>query len=118
MSAGCESLRAIAAGLEEQAFLQLAGANGRLCRSLGCWRRPASLSTTQAWSAREATSHSDQEVRKETAGLAVFDLPGEEVCEARLGMLDGALMISACPQLAKADMPPQGGAPFPQRTRG
>ena len=32
----------------------------------------------------------------------MFDLPGEEVCEARLGMLDGALMISACPQLAKA----------------
>jgi hypothetical protein len=39
----------------------------------------------------------------------VFDLPGEEglLRKRGLGMLDGALMISAWPLLAEADMQPR-----------
>ena len=62
---GCELLRGIATVLRGVAFPRPATANGLLCRSLGCWRRPPSLSRPQASPA--ACKASPQ---KERAGLA------------------------------------------------
>jgi hypothetical protein len=42
---GSESLRAIAAGLDERGIPAARGASGLRCRSADCWRRPAPLST-------------------------------------------------------------------------
>ena len=44
-AAGCELLRAIAAGLEESGIPAARGGKCSAVRSLGCWRRPPSLST-------------------------------------------------------------------------
>src|ERR1700716_7029 len=46
--AGGESLRAIAAGLEERGIPAARGASGPLSKWRGCWRRPAALSPAQA----------------------------------------------------------------------